>query len=330
MEYKTLGQTGLRVSRIALGTMNFGDTVDEQQGARLVDRAIDAGVNFIDTADVYFKGKSEEILGKAIKGKREPLVIATKCWAPFGDKPTEYGSTRFHIMNAAEGALKRLDVDHIDLFIMHRPDSVHPELKDNETPVEETLRALSDLVRQGKIRYIGTSCYNDWRLVESQLTSRLHNLERFCNDQLNYSILNRFSEKQVLKVARRYGIGITVFSPLQYGWLSGKYRRGQEPPTDSRAARNFKMRLDGADADDNFTVLEKLAPLAEKLGIPFARFAMAWVLQNPDITSVICGPRTLEHLDDNLASLDVELDSDTLAAVDEIVPPGSGAGRDYA
>jgi len=310
--------------------MNFGDSVDEQQGIRLLDRAVDAGVNFIDTADVYWQGRSEEIVGKAIKGKRDPLVIATKCWAPFGDKPTEFGSTRFHIMNAAESALKRLGIDHIDLFIMHRPDSVHPDLKDNETPTEETLRALTDLVRQGKVRYIGTSCYNDWRLVEAQLTSRLYNLEQYCSDQLNYSILNRFSEKQVLKVARRYGIGITVFSPLQYGWLSGKYRRGQEPPTDSRAARNFKMRLDGPDADVNFTALEKLEPLAGKLDLPLARFALAWVLRNPDITSVICGPRTMEQLDDNLASLEVRLDDETMGAVDEIIPSGFGAGQDYA
>ncbi|RKX34433.1 MAG: aldo/keto reductase [Verrucomicrobia bacterium] len=330
MDYKVLGRTGLRVSRIALGTMNFGDSVDEQQGIRLLDRAVDAGVNFIDTADVYWKGRSEEIVGKAIKGKRDPLVIATKCWAPFGDKPTEFGSTRFHIMNAAESALKRLGIDHIDLFIMHRPDSVHPDLKDNETPTEETLRALTDLVRQGKVRYIGTSCYNDWRLVEAQLTSRLYNLEQYCSDQLNYSILNRFSEKQVLKVARRYGIGITVFSPLQYGWLSGKYHRGQEPPTDSRAARNFKMRLDSPDADANFTALEKLEPLAGKLDLPLARLALAWVLRNPDITSVICGPRTMEQLDDNLASLEVRLDDETMSAVDEIIPSGFGAGQDYA
>lgn len=330
MDYKVLGQTGLRVSRIALGTMNFGDSVDEQQGIRLLDRAVDAGVNFIDTADVYWKGRSEEIVGKAIKGKREPLVIATKCWAPFGDKPTEFGSTRFHIMNAAESALKRLGIDHIDLFIMHRPDSVHPDLKNNETPTEETLRALTDLVRQGKVRYIGTSCYNDWRLVEAQLTSRLYNLERYSSDQLNYSILNRFAEKQILKVARRYGIGISVFSPLQYGWLSGKYLRGQEPPTDSRAARNFKMRLDSPDADVNFSALEKLEPLAGKLDLSLARFAMAWVLRNPDITSVICGPRTMEQLDDNLASLEVRLDDATMSAVDEIIPSGFGAGQDYA
>ena len=330
MDYITLGQTGLRVSRISLGTMNFGDTVDEPQGKRLVDRAVDAGINMIDTADVYFNGASEEIVGKSIKGKRNSLVIATKCWAPFGTSPTEFGSTRFHIMNAAEAALKRLDTDHIDLFIMHRPDSAHPELKDNETPVEETLRAMTDLVRQGKVRYIGTSCYNDWRLVEAQLTSRLFNLERFCSDQLNYSIFNRFAEKQVFTVARRYGIGITVFSPLQYGWLSGQYHRGDEAPHGSRAARKFKMRLDSPQADEFFSFLEQLEPLADRLGIPLARFAMAWVLKNPAVTSVLAGPRTLEQLEDNLESLHVELDDGIMAAVDEIVPPGYGTGADYA
>ncbi len=330
MEYQTLGQTGLRTSRVSLGTMNFGDTVDEAQGMRLVDRAIDAGINMIDTADVYFKGRSEEIVGKAIKGKRDSLILATKCWAPFGDKPNEFGSTRYHIVNAAEGALRRLDTDRIDLLIMHRPDSAHPELKDNETPTEETLRALTDLVHQGKVRYIGTSCYNDWRLVESQLTSRIYNLERFCSDQLNYSILNRYAEKQIFKVASRYGIGVTVFSPLQYGWLSGKYHRGQDAPADSRAARNFKVRLDSPLADAYYEALERLEPLARKAGLSLARFAMAWVLHNDSVTSVLCGPRTMEQLEDNLAALEVRLDEEILAEVDSIVEPGFGGGGDYA
>ena len=169
MEYKNLGSTGLGVSRMCLGTMNFGDSTDEAEGIKLVHAAIDMGINFIDTADVYWKGKSEEILGKAIKGRREGLVIATKCWAPFDEGPNDRGSSRYHIMQAAEGALKRLGVDHIDLFIMHRPDEALPALRENPAPTEETLGALSDLVRQGKVRYIGTSCYPAWKIVEGQL-----------------------------------------------------------------------------------------------------------------------------------------------------------------
>jgi aryl-alcohol dehydrogenase (NADP+) len=256
--------------------MNFGDSTDEAEGIKLVHAAIDMGINFMDTADVYWKGKSEQILGKAIKGRREGLVIATKCWAPFDEGPNDRGSSRYHIMQAAEGALERLGVDCIDLFIMHRPDEVLPGLQEDPTPMDETLRALSDLVRQGKVRYIGTSCY-----------------------------------------------------PACYGWLSGKYHRGQEPPADSRAARKFKITVSSPDADRNFTIIEDLAPIAKSLGVPMSQFSLAWVLANPAITSVICGPRILAHLEDNAKALDVELDQETLDAVDRIVPPGSGKDNEY-
>ena len=192
------------------------------------------------------RGDRKRSSARRSKGKRDPLVIATKCWAPFGDKPTEFGSTRFHIMNAAESALKRLGIDHIDLFIMHRPDSVHPDLKDNETPTEETLRALTDLVRQGKVRYIGTSCYNDWRLVEAQLTSRLYNLEQYCSDQLNYSNPEPlFGKSRFLRWRDATVSGLPYSARFNTGGFRANTAGGQEPPTDSRAARNFKMRLDG-------------------------------------------------------------------------------------
>ncbi len=329
MEYKNLGSTGLKVSRMCLGTMNFGDSTDEAEGIKLVHAAIDMGINFMDTADVYWKGKSEEILGKAIKGRREGLVIATKCWAPFDDGPNDRGSSRYHIMQAAEGALERLGVDCIDLFIMHRPDEVLPGLQEDPTPMDETLRALSDLVRQGKVRYIGTSCYPAWKIVEAQLISRHDGLERFCADQLNYSIMNRYVEKRILRVAQRQGMGVTVFSPLNYGWLSGKYHRGQEPPAGSRAARKFKITVSSPDAERNFTIIEGLAPIAKSLGVPMSQFSLAWVLANPAITSVTCGPRILAHLEDNVKALDIELDQETLDAVDRIAPPGSGKDNEY-
>ena len=213
---------------------------------------------------------------------------------------------------------------------MHRPDEVLPDLASNPAPMEETLSALTDLVRQGKVRYIGTSCYPAWKIVESQLLSRFLMLERFCSDQLNYSIMNRYVEKHVFRVCRQYGVGVTVFSPLNYGWLSGKYRRDETPPADSRAARNFKMRLDSPDADNNFTILEALEPLARKEGISMSQLALAWILRNPIISSVISGPRILEHLEDNVKSFEVSLDEETVAAIDEIAPPGSGSDAGYA
>ena len=326
MEYVPLGNTGLQVSRICLGTMNFGDSTDEAEGIKITHAALDAGINFIDTADVYWSGKSEEIVGKAVKGKRDSVVLATKCWAPMGEGPNDRSSSRLHVIRSCENSLKRLQTDYLDLFIMHRPDTgaYWPG-----APIEETLRALTDLVRQGKVRYIGTSCYHAWRIVEAQLLSRYEGLERFCSDQLNYSIMNRYVENQILQVSQKYGLGVTVFSPLNYGWLSGKYYRGTEPPTDSRAARSFKMRVDGPDADRNYDILEKLEPVVKERGVTMSQFSLAWLLKNPAITSVLSGPRILSHLEDNIKALEVELDEEAMKAVDEIAPPKSGSNAEY-
>jgi aryl-alcohol dehydrogenase-like predicted oxidoreductase len=309
--------------------MNFGDSTDEKDGVRIIHAATDMGINFIDTADVYWHGESERIVGKAIGDRRSKVVVATKCWAPFDDGPNDMGSSRQHIMQAAEGALERLGTDYIDLFIMHRPDEALPALRDRPAPTEETLGALSDLVRQGKVRYIGTSCYPAWKIVESQLLSRHHGYERFCSDQLNYSIMNRYVERQVLRVCTKYGVGVTIFSPLQYGWMSGKYHRGIKPPADSRGARNFKMRLDAPDAARNFDIIEGLEPIAEARGITLSQLAISWLLTSRAVSSVISGPRLLEHLEDNVKSLEVSLDEEALAEIDTIAPPGSGPGADY-
>ncbi|HUS47529.1 MAG TPA: aldo/keto reductase [Phycisphaerae bacterium] len=323
MKYVPLGPTGVRVSRLCLGTMNFmNQAQNEHEATRIVHAAIDAGINFIDTADCY--GEAELILANALKHKRDKVVLATKCWVSGGIPPNVRISSRYYVIPAVERALKRLATDHIDLMIIHRPDQVWPP-----APVEETLSALTDCVRQGKIRYIGTSCYHPWRIVESQWASRHCGYERFCCEQLNYSIMNRYVERDVLGICEKYAVGVTVFSALNYGWLAGKYRRGMAPPADSRAARKFKIRIDSPDAERNFDIIEKLIPLAEQRGLPLSQFSLAWVLRNPIVTSVIIGPRLTGQLEDNLKSIDVQLDDEAMKAVDEIAPPGSGDDREY-
>ncbi|MCE5325945.1 MAG: aldo/keto reductase [Planctomycetaceae bacterium] len=323
MRYVNLGRTGLKVSTICLGTMCFLKAdADEAEGTRVIHAAIDAGVNFIDTADCY--GESELIVGKALADRRDKAVLATKCWAPWSKWPNEGGSSRYHIMAACERSLKRLQTDHIDLLMIHRPDWQWPQ-----TPTEEMLGAFTDLVRQGKVRYIGSSCYPAWKLVEAQLTSQVHHLERFCCEQLNYSITNRLPENDILHLCEKYGVGVTVYSPLQEGWLTGKYRRGAEPPADSRMARKWRIRANDPNAEKYFDIVEKLAPLAEKLAVPMSQLALAWLLQNPLVHSVIVGPRTLDQFQDNLKSLDVQLDAETLAAIDQIHPPGASVYAEY-
>jgi aryl-alcohol dehydrogenase (NADP+) len=304
--------------------MNFGMATGEKDGIAVTHAALAAGVNFIDTADCYSRGRSEEIVGKAIKGKRDSIVLATKCWAPMGKGPNECGSSRYHVMQSCENSLRRLGTDHVDLYIIHRPDREWPG-----TPAEETLSAMTDLVRQGKVRYIGTSTFNAWRLVEAQWVSRFRNYERYCSEQLNYSIMNRYVEKDILRVCQRYGIGVTIWSPLNWGWLSGKYRRGQALPEGSRASRGFRVNLDSPEGKKNLEIVDKLLPLAEQRGITLSQFSLAWLLKNPLVTSVICGPRLLSHFEDNVAADAVELDDDAMKAVDEIVPPATGDDREW-
>jgi len=324
MKYVQLGRTGVKVSRVCLGAMNFGISTPEKSARAIVSAALDCGVNFIDTADCYAHGVSERIVGKAIKSKRDSIVLATKCWAPMGKGPNDCGSSRYHIMQSCEASLNRLQTDHIDLYIIHRPDREWPG-----APIEETLSAMTDLVRQGKVRYIGTSTFNAWRLVEAQWASRHHGLERFCSDQLHYTIMNRYVERDILRVCERYGIGVTIWSPLNWGWLAGKYRRGKKPPAGSRAARKWRFRLDTPQAQKDFDIVEKLMPLAEKRGITLSQFSLAWLLKNPVVTSVICGPRLLSHFKDNVKADEIELDDEAMAAVDKICPPRGGDGSEW-
>jgi aryl-alcohol dehydrogenase-like predicted oxidoreductase len=325
MEYRTIGSTGVRVSTHCLGTMMFGEwgNRDHDDCARVIHAALDGGINFVDTADVYSAGESEEIVGKALKGRRDEVVLATKVHGAMGSDQNERGNSRLWITREVESSLRRLGTDHIDLYQIHRPDP--------DTAVEDTLSALTDLVRQGKIRAFGSSTYPAWQVVEAQWIAEGRNLERFVSEQPPYSIFVRQIERDVLPVTQSYGMGVIVWSPLCRGWLSGKYRRGQDPAADSRAARakdrgEYVMAQFDLSRPENQRKLDHVEALdivADKAGIPMTHMAISFVLAHPGVTSAIIGPRTVEQLQDLLAGADVRLDDATLDAIDEVVPPGT-------
>ncbi|WP_061293509.1 aldo/keto reductase [Herbidospora cretacea] len=315
MRYRPLGRTGIKVSPYALGAMMFGAAVgnpDHDDSIRIIHRALDAGINLVDTADAYSRGESEEVVGKALRGRREDVVLATKLSLPMGDDPNRRGNSRRWIMTAVENSLRRLQTDHIDLYQIHRPDP--------DTDVEETLSALSDLVRSGKVRAIGSSAMPASDIVEAQWTAERRGLVRFRTEQPTYSILNRGIESEVLPVAQRHGMGTLVWSPLAKGMLTGRIRKGRE--TDLRRAGRFRSFADERRLD----AVERLVPLAEEAGLPLTHLAMAFATAHPGVSSAILGPRTMEHLDDLLAGVDVVLSADLLDRIDEIVPPGTDVG----
>jgi aryl-alcohol dehydrogenase-like predicted oxidoreductase len=314
MQYRTLGATGMKVSPYALGAMMFGPigNPDQADSIRIIHKALDAGINFVDTADRYSQGVSEEIVGAAIKGRRDDLVIATKFFGPMSDSVLSGGASRRWIMQAVEGSLRRLGTDHIDLYQMHRPDP--------STDIEETLSALTDLVRSGKVRAIGSSTMPASDMVEAQWVAERRGYERFRAEQPTYSILTRSIEREVLPVAQRYGMGTLVWSPLAQGMLTGRIRRGQE--TDLRRANLFKHVTDERRID----AVEQLIPIAEAAGLPMTHLAMAFAIAHPGVTSAIIGPRTMEQLDDLLASVDVRLSDEVLDAIDAVVAPGTDIG----
>jgi aryl-alcohol dehydrogenase-like predicted oxidoreductase len=311
MRYRTLGRTGIKVSPYALGAMMFGavGNPDHNDSIRIIHKALDAGINFIDTADAYSRGESEEIVGKALKGRRDNVVLATKVHLPMGDDPNQRGNSRRWIMTEAENSLRRLQTDYIDLYQIHRPDP--------DTDIEETLSALSDLIHAGKVRVTGSSAMPASDMVEAQWVAERRGLERFRTEQPAYSILDRGIETEVLPVAQRYGMGILVWSPLAQGMLTGRIRKGQQ--TDLRRATLFKHITDERRLD----AVEQIVPLAEKAGLPMTHLAMAFAIAHPGVTSALIGPRTMEHLDDLLASADVRLTDEILDQIDEIVPPGT-------
>jgi aryl-alcohol dehydrogenase-like predicted oxidoreductase len=317
MDLRTLGRTGVHVSPLCLGAMMFGEwgNQDHKESNRIIERALEAGINFVDTADVYSRGESEEIVGRAIKGKRDDIVLATKFHGAMGDDPNEAGNSRRWVFREVEASLKRLQTDWIDLYQVHRWDPW--------TDHEETLGALSDLVHQGKVRYIGSSTYPAAQMVKAQYVAKQRGLERYVTEQPPYSLLVRHVEADVLPTALEYRMGVIPWSPLAGGWLSGKWRKGQDTPQSSRAQRipqRFDMsnpanqaKLDAADA---------LATLAEENGLSLIHMALAFVINHPAVTAAIIGPRTLEQLESQLGAADVKLSNEILDRIDEIVPPG--------
>ncbi|HEY0238463.1 MAG TPA: aldo/keto reductase [Friedmanniella sp.] len=316
MEQRLLGRTGLQVSPLCLGTMMFGPwgNDDRADAVRVIHHALDAGVNFVDTADVYSGGVSEEIVGEALKGRRDDVVLATKFFMPMDDQPNHSGGSRKWIIREVEASLTRLQTDYIDLYQVHRPS----QLMD----VEETLGALTDLVRQGKVRYLGSSSYAGSQIVEAQQASRERHLERFVTEQPPYSILVRGIEADVLPTTLRHGMGTLTYSPLAGGWLSGRWRKEQAgtPTSAARPPARFDMAL--PENQRKLDVVEELAQLAEQADLTLIELAIAFVLRHPGVTSAIVGPRTMEQLVSQLPAADVTLSDDVLDRIDELVPPG--------
>jgi aryl-alcohol dehydrogenase-like predicted oxidoreductase len=316
MELRPLGHTGVQVSKLCLGTMMFGawGNTDHDDSIRIIHRAIDAGINFIDTADVYSAGESEEILGKALKGRRDDVVLATKVWGAMGDDANRGGISRRWIIAEVENSLRRLGTDWIDLYQIHRPDP--------QTDYDETLGALTDLVQQGKVRYIGSSSFNAGQIVEAQWTARDRNLQRFRTEQPPYSLLVRGIELDVLPTAQRHGMGILTYSPLAGGWLSGSWTADSSPTSPARQRLVARFDMSMPENQRKLEAVEQLAEVAEGAGVSMIELAIAFVVNHPGVTSAIVGPRTMEQLESQLPAADVELDAETLDRIDEIVRPG--------
>jgi aryl-alcohol dehydrogenase-like predicted oxidoreductase len=316
MKYRPLGRTGVQVSPLCLGAMMFGPwgNNDRADATRIIHRALDAGINFIDTADVYSAGVSEEIVGQALEGRRDDVFLATKFFAPMGEAPNNGGGSRLWIMRAVEDSLRRLGTDHIDLYQVHRPSP--------DTDVEETLGALTDLVRQGKVRYLGSSSFSGSQIVAAQWAARERHLQRFVTEQPPYSILVRGIEEDVLPTAQRYGMGTLTYSPLAGGWLSGRWRKdGASAPTSAaRPAARFDMTLPANQR--KLDVVEELALLAEESGMTLIELAIAFVINHPGVTSAIVGPRTMAQLESYLPAVETELSAGILDRIDELVAPG--------
>ncbi len=320
MEQRILGRTGVSVSKLCLGAMMFGEwgNEDHEDSIRIIDRALDAGINFVDTADVYSAGESEEIIGKALRGKRESVVLATKFHFPMGEDPNQMGNSRRWIVQEVENSLRRLGTDWIDLYQVHRHDP--------RVDLDETLGALSDLVRQGKVRYIGHSAFPASAIVEAEWIARERCRERFVCEQASYSLLTRGIESDVLPTCSRHGLGVITYSPLSGGWLSGRYQGNdaEEHGPRSRARQRMVARFDPS-VTENQRKLEAvghLSELAEEAGLTLIELAIAFVIRHPAVTAAIIGPRTTEHLESQLAAAQVELSDDVLDRIDEIVDPG--------
>jgi len=318
MHYRNFGRTGAKVSPLCLGCMMFGGRASEEDSAKIIDRALDAGVNFLDTANVYGRGNSEIATGKALKanGKRDRIVLATKVHGRMeDDDPNMQGNGRRHIIQQCEASLKRLQTDWIDLYQIHRPQS--------DIPLDETLRALDDLVRAGKVRYLGTSTYPAWQLVESLWISKELGLNRFVCDQPPYHPLDRRIERELIPMAQTHGFALIPWSPLAGGFLTGKYKRGDPAPEDSRFGRGHGRSEQMLHNERNYDILEAMEAIAEAKGCTVSQLAVAWNMQQPGVTSSIIGPRTMEQLEDNLGALEIEITDEDREKIDEVAPPGT-------
>jgi aryl-alcohol dehydrogenase-like predicted oxidoreductase len=322
MRYRSLGRSGVQVSQLCLGLMTFGLKTEQDEANRMIDHFLDAGGNFLDTANVYSRGLSEEMTGKTLSGgKRNRVVLATKVHVRMGEGPNDWGNSRFHIMKQCEDSLRRLQTDHIDLYQVHRPQP--------SVPIDETLRALDDLVHSGKVLYIGTSTFAAWQIVESLWASRDLGLNRFVSEQAPYNILDRRIERELVPMALTYGIGLIPWSPLDGGRLTGKYHRGAAVPAGSRFAGRQITEDPHATSDRTWTVLEGLEVLAREKGCTMTALALAWMNSQPGITAPIIGPRDVNQLQENLASADVSIGDEDRKRIDALVPPGTNTEDHY-
>ncbi|MBM2824629.1 MAG: Aldo/keto reductase [Dehalococcoidales bacterium] len=312
MKYRRLGNSGLNISELGLGGNNFGWYANEEDSIPVINHALELGINFIDTADAYDQGNSEKFVGKAVKGKRHQVIIATKFASPMGDGPNERGASRYYIMKAIDASLKRLQTDYVDLYQMHRPP--HPS-----TPIEETLRALDDLVRAGKVRYIGCSNFAAWQLSEALWTSRVNNLHSFVTVQSRYSLLTREIEAEVVPCCQAHGIGVIPWGPLAGGFLTGKYRQGAKPLADARLTGASPRQIyEGVLSEANWKKLQQWEAFATTHGHTVGELAIAWLLAKPWVNTVIAGARKTEQVSANVTASQWKLTPDEVAQVDAI------------
>ena len=318
MEFRNLGRTGVKVSELCLGCMMFGRKTSEEESISIIHKAIDNGINFLDTANVYGRGRSEEVVGQALKlsGRRPDIVLATKVFGKMDDdNPNASHSHRRHIIEQCEASLIRLQTDYIDLYQIHRPTS--------DIPIDETLRALDDLIRSGKVRYIGTSTFASWQLVESLWAAKEHSLNRFISEQPPYHLLDRRVERELVPMAQTYGLALIPWSPLAGGFLTGKYKRDGVRPEDARYdPENKSDRTDSLFSSSAFDVVELLAEIANEKNCSISQLALAWCGQQPAITSPIIGPRTMEQLEDNIDAVEVKISDEDRERINSVSAPG--------
>ena len=308
MEYRQLGKSGLSVSAVGLGGNTFGRYADENGTAAIIHRALDMGINFLDTADIYNRGVSEEFVGKAIKGRRGQAIVGTKAAGQMGEGPNNAGASRQHLVDGVHASLRRLDTDYIDVFQVHFPDP--------KTPAEETMRALDDMVSQGKVRYIGCSNYSAWQICEAQWVAQIHHFTPFVSVQPAYNLLNRGIERELVPFCTQYGIGIIPYSPLASGFLTGKYRQGQPAPEGTRGYNN--QMFGRIMTDRNFEILGKLEEFAQQRGHGVGELAMAWLFAQPMVCTVIAGATRPEQVEENAKSVEWKLTSEEVQELDQV------------